>query len=62
MGATLGMQVAAQPSSSGVTRESPPPRATAAGAERDADAIVAVVNKEIITRRELEARVRAALG
>ena len=60
MGATLGMQVAAQPSSSGVTRESPPPRATAAGGERDADAIVAVVNKEIITRRELEARVRLA--
>jgi peptidyl-prolyl cis-trans isomerase SurA len=60
MGATLGMQVAAQPSSSGVTRESPPPRATAAGAERDADAIVAVVNKEVITRRELEARVRLA--
>jgi peptidyl-prolyl cis-trans isomerase SurA len=60
MGATFGVQVAAQPSSGGVTRESPPPRATAAGTERDADAIIAVVNKEVITRRELEARVRLA--
>lgn len=38
----------------------PPPKAAAAGPEREADTIIAVVNKDVITRRELDARVRLA--
>ena len=60
LGATLGASVFAQPAASEAARQSAPARATAAGAERDADTIIAVVNKEVITRRELDARVRLA--
>ena len=60
VGATLGASVFAQPASSGAARQSAPPKAVAPGAERDADTIVAVVNKDVITRRELDARVRLA--
>ena len=60
VGATLCASVAAQPASGGTARPSAPPKTAAAGAERDADTIVAVVNKEVITRRELDARVRLA--
>ena len=57
--AVLGASVSAQPAAGGAVRQPPPPVA-AAGTERDADTIVAVVNKEVITRRELDARVRLA--
>lgn len=59
-GATLCASTFAQPASGGAARQSTPPKAAAAGTERDADTIVAVVNKEVITRRELDARVRLA--
>ncbi len=59
-GATLCASAFAQPASGGAARQSTPPKAAAAGTERDADTIVAVVNKEVITRRELDARVRLA--
>jgi peptidyl-prolyl cis-trans isomerase SurA len=59
VGAVLGASVSAQPAAGGAVRQPPPPVA-AAGTERDADTIVAVVNKEVITRRELDARVRLA--
>jgi peptidyl-prolyl cis-trans isomerase SurA len=58
--ATVGMSVYAQPSPGGAARQTTPPKTAAAGAEREADTIVAVVNKEVITRRELDARVRLA--
>ncbi len=60
VGATLCATVFAQPTSGGTARPSAPPKAAAAGADRDADTIVAVVNKEVITRRELDARIRLA--
>ncbi len=60
VGATLCASVAAQPASGGTARPSAPPKTAAAGTDRDADTIVAVVNKEVITRRELDARVRLA--
>lgn len=60
MGATLCASVSAQPASTGTVRQSAPPKAAAAGPDRDADTIVAVVNREVITRRELNARVRLA--
>lgn len=60
IGATLCASVFAQPSSGGTARPSASPKAAAAGVDRDADTIVAVVNKEVITRRELDARVRLA--
>lgn len=59
-GATLCASAFAQPASGGAARQSTPPKAAAVGTERDADTIVAVVNKEVITRRELDARVRLA--
>ncbi len=60
VGATLCASAFAQPASGAPARQATPPKAAAAGAERDADTIVAVVNKEVITRRELDARVRLA--
>jgi peptidyl-prolyl cis-trans isomerase SurA len=60
IGATLGTSVFAQPATSGAAAQTVPSKAAAAGAERDADTIIAVVNKEVITRRELDARVRLA--
>lgn len=60
IGAVLGTSVFAQPAASGAAGQTVPSKAAAAGAERDADTIIAVVNKEVITRRELDARVRLA--
>lgn len=60
VGATLCASVSAQPTSGGTAPPSASPRAAAAGTDRDADTIIAVVNKEVITRRELDARVRLA--
>ena len=48
--------VNAQPASGGQNRTTTQSRAV----ERDADGIVAVVNRDVITRRELESRVRIA--
>ncbi|MDO9023143.1 MAG: peptidylprolyl isomerase [Zwartia sp.] len=50
------LPAAAQTATGGQNRTAAPPKA----AERDADTIVAVVNREVITRRELDARVRIA--
>lgn len=60
VGAMLCASVTAQPASGGTARPSAPPKTAATVADRDADTIVAVVNKEVITRRELDARVRLA--
>jgi peptidyl-prolyl cis-trans isomerase SurA len=60
VGATLCTSVFAQPASGGTARSSAAPKAQGAAVDRDADTIVAVVNKEVITRRELDARVRLA--
>jgi len=50
------LPVTAQPAAGGQGRTAAPPKVI----ERDADTIVAVVNREVITRRELESRVRIA--
>ena len=60
LGATLSATAFAQPASGGTARQPAPPKAAAAGPEREADTIIAVVNKDVITRRELDARVRLA--
>ncbi len=60
MGATLCASASAQPASGGAARQALPAKTAAGGSERDADTIVAVVNKEVITRRELDARMRLA--
>lgn len=60
VGATLCASVYAQPASGGTARQATPAKPAAGGSERDADTIVAVVNKEVITRRELDARLRLA--
>lgn len=60
VGATLCASAYAQPASGGTARQATPAKPTAGGSERDADTIVAVVNKEVITRRELDARLRLA--
>lgn len=60
LGATLSATAFAQPASGGTARQPAPPKAATAGAEREADTIIAVVNKDVITRRELDARVRLA--
>ncbi len=54
---TLALPVLAQLGKPAATRAN---TAQNAPVERDADGIVAVVNKEVITRRELDARVRIA--
>lgn len=59
--ALLGICVGASLSSMASAQTAPPKaKAATSGTERDADTIVAVVNKEVITRRELDARVRLA--
>ncbi len=60
VGATLCASAYAQPASGGTARQATPAKTAAGGSERDADTIVAVVNKEVITRRELDARLRLA--
>lgn len=60
VGATLCASAYAQPASGGTARQATPAKPAAGGSERDADTIVAVVNKEVITRRELDARLRLA--
>jgi peptidyl-prolyl cis-trans isomerase SurA len=60
VGVMLCASASAQPASGGAARQAPPAKTAAGGSERDADTIVAVVNKEVITRRELDARMRLA--
>lgn len=60
VGAILCASASAQPASVGAARQASPAKTAAGGSERDADMIVAVVNKEVITRRELDARMRLA--
>lgn len=60
----MGLSVFALPSSAQLGSQNQSPARTKpaqnAVVERDADGIVAVVNKDVITRRELDARVRIA--